>query len=635
MIPAHTIQKIKDDADIIEVLGDFITLKKAGSNYKANCPFHNEKTPSFVVSPGKGIYKCFGCGQAGDSVKFVMEHEQMNYVESLKYLAAKYNIEIEEVESSPEEKIAQSLRDGLYVVNEFARDAFADQLFNDQEGKSIGLSYFKERGFTEAMIKKFQLGYSLEGPESLTNKAMDKGFQLDMLKQAGVTIKKENSRIDFFRGRVMFPIHSVTGKVLGFGGRTLKSNTKQAKYINTSDSEIYDKSSVLYGMHFSRNEIRKTDNCYLVEGYTDVISLHQAGVESVVASSGTSLTQNQVRLIKRYTENITLLFDGDKAGLKAALRGVDIILENGLNVKVCMLPEDQDPDSFVRERGLSGFEEYVENEKVDFLIFKSKQLSEDAKNDPIKKAENIQDIVASIAKIPDTIKRTIYVKECGSLMGISEQVLTNEVNKKRGKFVREQKKESVKEQESNAQNSALLQEKEEFVEAGINVAFYERNVVRALVEHGARPFDEEILTSDYILNELGDAAFADPLYNKLKSEVSEAKPKDIGNFLIQHEDQELSGLTISLVTSPYELSENWRIKHKIALPDIEITFKEDVLTELYWLKFWRLKIVEMELMVRLETAKEEEFPMLLMMKKKLDEQKVLLAKTKGLAITRR
>ncbi|MGB0886460.1 MAG: DNA primase, partial [Chitinophagales bacterium] len=432
MITQDTIAKIKDESDIIDVLGDFITLKKAGTNYKANCPFHNEKSPSFVVSPSKGIYKCFGCGKSGNSIGFVMEHESLNYVEALKYLAKKYSIEIEETYQTDEQKLIQSEKDSLFIVNEFAKDTFVKNLMETDEGKSIGLSYFKERGFSEEIIEKFQLGYTTE-QSTFTTLALKKTYKLDILKKAGLTSRKEGSKYDFFRGRVMFPIHSISGKVLGFGGRILKDDKKQAKYVNTSDTEIYNKSKILYGIHFAKNAIRNKQEVFLVEGYTDVISLFQAGIENVVASSGTSLTPDQVKLVKRYTENIVLLFDGDNAGIKAALRGVDIILENGVNVKVVLLPENQDPDTYVRELGAANFNEFIAENKKDFILFKLNLLLEDAKNDPVKKAGLIQEIVQTISVIPDAIVRSVYIKECSTLLGVAEGVLNTELNKKRSK----------------------------------------------------------------------------------------------------------------------------------------------------------------------------------------------------------
>lgn len=638
MIKPETIAKIQDEADIVDVLGDFITLKRSGSNYKANCPFHNEKTPSFMVSPAKGIYKCFGCGAAGNPVKFVMEHEQMSYVEALKYLAEKYNIEIEEIKQTDEQLAAQSEKDSLFIVNEFARDTFAHNLFKTEEGRNIGLSYFKERGFTEATIKKFQLGYTLEKSDSFTQLALEKKYNLEVLKKAGLTSSKENSKFDFFRGRVMFPIHSVSGKVLGFGGRILKSNTKFPKYINTPDTDIYDKSSVLYGMHFARNQIRKLDECLLVEGYTDVISMAQEGVENVVASSGTSLTQQQVKLIKRYSENITLLFDGDAAGIKAALRGVDIILENGLNVKIAMLPPEHDPDSFIKEVEKEGFEAFLKENKTDFLIFKSKLLTEEAKNDPVKKAENIQDIVASIAKIPDSIKRSVYLQECSNLMGISEQVLASEINKKRKKSFSEAKKEENRDQNKKDEGTfkeAL--EDEQFVEAGINLGFFEQNIIRLIIEYANKPYDENVKVVDYLIQELDGVEFSNATHQKIW-EIAlhhhEVEGFENEQFLSHHQDEEISNLAITFLASPYELSENWK-KKKVEIPDTELIYREDVDAGIYYFKFWHIKTQELELMKALKKADIEDFEnykKLLHIKKKLDEDKNTLAQIKGFTI---
>lgn len=641
MIKPETIAKIQDEADIVDVLGDFITLKRSGSNYKANCPFHNEKTPSFMVSPAKGIYKCFGCGAAGNPVKFVMEHEQMSYVEALKYLAEKYNIEIEEIKQTDEQLAAQSEKDSLFIVNEFARDTFAHNLFETEEGRNIGLSYFKERGFTEATIKKFQLGYTLEKGDAFTQLALEKKYNLEALKKAGLTSSKENSKFDFFRGRVIFPIHSVSGKVLGFGGRVLKSNTKFPKYINTPDTDIYDKSSVLYGMHFARNQIRKLDECLLVEGYTDVISMAQEGVENVVASSGTSLTQQQVKLIKRYSENITLLFDGDAAGIKAALRGVDIILENGLNVKIAMLPPEHDPDSFIKEVEKEGFEAFLKENKTDFLIFKSKLLTEEAKNDPVKKAENIQDIVASIAKIPDSIKRSVYLQECANLMGVSEQVLANEINKKRKKSFSEAKKEEnrvLNKKDEGTFKEAL--EDEQFIEAGINLGFFEQNIIRLIIEYANKPYDENIKVVDHLIQELDGVEFSNATHQKIweiAQHHHEVEDFENEQFFSHHENEAISNLAITCLASPYELSENWK-KKKVEIPDTELIYRDDVDAGIYYFKFWYIKTQEMELMKALKKADTEDFEnykKLLHIKKKLDEDKNTLAQIKGFTIMRK
>lgn len=644
MITKETIAKINDEADVIDVLGDFITLKKAGTNYKANCPFHNEKSPSFVVSPAKQIYKCFGCGKAGDSVKFVMEHEHFSYVEALKYLAQKYNIEIEETQQSAQMVEQQSKREGLYVVNEFAKDFFTNNLFENEEGKSVGLSYFKERGFSEEIIKKFQLGYSLNEYSALTQAALNKGFQLEILQNAGLSSKKENTKLDFFRERVMFPIRGVSGKVLGFGGRILKSNVKAPKYINTPDTDIYDKSRVLYGIYFAKNEIRKKDECFLVEGYTDVISLHQSGIENVVSSSGTSLTAEQVRLVKRYSENITILYDGDAAGIKAALRGIDIILENGLNVKVVLLPEKHDPDSFVREKGLEGFEQYVKEQKKDFIIFKSELLVAEAQNDPIKKAGMVADVVESIAKIPDAIKRSIYLKESAALLGVGEQIIVNEANKKRNELKKQQNKEAARTSEKLEENKSLAADliaDEEYIEAGINIERFEREVIRTLLEYGSKPYTEEQLTIDFILDEIEAIPFENELHQKFVSKADELRTQkdvDVSQFFLNHLNEEFNNLAITLLLGNYNkfdatLSEGW-LKKKIPTQTKDDIYKADIDTEIYWLKFWRIKLLEIEVIKRIKSAgPHDDFTKLLMMKQKVDAERQNLAKEKNTVYT--
>ena len=406
-----------------EVIGDFVQLKRAGSNYKGLSPFSNERTPSFMVSPVKQIWKDFSSGKGGNAIAFLMEHEHFTYPEAIRYLAKKYHIEIEENEQSTEEKAQADERESLYIVSEYAQQYFQDTLFNTEAGKAIGMTYFKERGFTEETIQKFRLGFSPDEWTSFTDNALAKGYQLEFLEKTGLTIVNGDRKFDRFKGRVMFPIHSMSGRVLGFGGRILTNDKKQAKYLNSPESEIYHKSKVLYGIFFAKQAIAKADNCYLVEGYTDVIQMHQKGIENVVASSGTALTQDQIRLIHRLTPNITVLYDGDAAGLRASIRGVDLILEQGMNVKVCTFPEGDDPDSFARKTAYEDLVLYLENNATDFIRFKASLLMQEAQNDPIKKAETIRDMVESISKIPDLIKREVYVRECASIMDISEQVL--------------------------------------------------------------------------------------------------------------------------------------------------------------------------------------------------------------------
>ena len=406
-----------------EVIGDFVQLKRAGSNYKGLSPFSNERTPSFMVSPVKQIWKDFSSGKGGNAIAFLMEHEHFTYPEAIRYLAKKYHIDIEETQQSSEEKAQADERESLYIVSEYAQQYFQDTLFNTEAGKAIGMTYFKERGFTEETIQKFRLGFSPDEWTAFTDNALAKGYQLEFLEKTGLTIVNGDRKFDRFKGRVMFPIHSMSGRVLGFGGRILTNDKKQAKYLNSPESEIYHKSKVLYGIFFAKQAIAKADNCYLVEGYTDVIQMHQKGIENVVASSGTALTQDQIRLIHRLTPNITVLYDGDAAGLRASIRGVDLILEQGMNVKVCTFPEGDDPDSFARKTAYEDLVLYLENNATDFIRFKASLLMQEAQNDPIKKAETIRDMVESISKIPDLIKREVYVRECATIMDISEQVL--------------------------------------------------------------------------------------------------------------------------------------------------------------------------------------------------------------------
>ncbi len=406
-----------------EVIGDFVQLKRAGSNYKGLSPFSNERTPSFMVSPVKQIWKDFSSGKGGNAIAFLMEHEHFTYPEAIRYLAKKYHIDIEETEQSNEEKAQADERESLYIVSEYAQQYFQDTLFNTEAGKAIGMTYFKERGFTEETIQKFRLGFSPDEWTAFTDNALAKGYQLEFLEKTGLTIVNGDRKFDRFKGRVMFPIHSMSGRVLGFGGRILTNDKKQAKYLNSPESEIYHKSKVLYGIFFAKQAIAKADNCYLVEGYTDVIQMHQKGIENVVASSGTALTQDQIRLIHRLTPNITVLYDGDAAGLRASIRGVDLILEQGMNVKVCTFPDGDDPDSFARKTAYEDLVLYLENNAADFIRFKASLLMQEAQNDPIKKAETIRDMVESISKIPDLIKREVYVRECATIMDISEQVL--------------------------------------------------------------------------------------------------------------------------------------------------------------------------------------------------------------------
>ena len=432
MIDQPTIDRILDAANIVDVVSEFVTLRKRGVNYVGLCPFHDDKSPSFYVSPAKNICKCFACGEGGTAVHFIMKHEQIGYFDALRFLAKKYNIEIAERELSDEEKRVRSDRESMFIVNAWAQQYFSQMLHEHVEGKTVGMRYFIERGFREDTIRKFQLGYSLDQRDALYQQALRKGYKKEYLEKTGLVIAYENGNVnDRFRGRVIFPVHSLSGKVVAFGGRVLKKDEKTAKYVNSPESPIYHKSNELYGIYFAKQAIVKADRCYLVEGYTDVISMHQSGVENVVASSGTALTHGQIRLIHRFTNNITVLYDGDAAGIKAAIRGIDLLLDEGMNVKVVLLPDGEDPDSFARSHTATEFAEFIRQHETDFIRFKTKLLLADAGNDPVKRAALIGDIIRTISIVPDDITRTIYIRECSAMMEIDEQVVLNQVNKQR------------------------------------------------------------------------------------------------------------------------------------------------------------------------------------------------------------
>ena len=487
MITRNTIDKVFETARVEEVIGDFVQLKKAGSNYKGLSPFTDEKTPSFMVSPVKQIWKDFSTGKGGNSISFLMEHEHYSYPEAIRYLAKKYNIEIEETEQSDEQKEQQNERESMYLVSEYARNYFHDILLNTQKGKAIGLSYFKERGFSDETIKTFELGYGLDDWSAFTDTAIKKGYQLEFLEKTGLTIVKDNKQFDRFRGRVLFPIHSMSGRVLGFGGRILSNEKKAAKYLNSPESDIYHKSKVLYGIYHAKQTIAREDNCYLVEGYTDVISFYQTGIKNVVASSGTALTSDQIRLVSRLTQNITVLFDGDAAGIRASIRGIDLILEQGMNVKVVAFPEGEDPDSFAKNNSLSALQEYLKEHSQDFIQFKVSLLMDEAKNDPVKKASLIRDIVLSISKIPNNIQREVYVQECSRIMDISEKVLFSEL----AQLAKREQRDAAKRPQQNQQEASFE------VVKNIPVALktvdqlnrLERKLIEILLLHGNKEVD--------------------------------------------------------------------------------------------------------------------------------------------------
>ncbi|MFK5855363.1 MAG: DNA primase [Bacteroidota bacterium] len=572
MINPNTIQTIFETARVEEVVGDFITLKKRGANYLGLCPFHNEKTPSFSVSPSKGIYKCFGCGKAGNSVGFVMEHEHYSYPEALRYLAKKYSIQIEEEELTPEMQQQLDEKESMLSLNTFITNYFSKNLFEKSEGKAVALSYLKEREFREATIKKFELGYAIDQWEDYSKHALKNGYIDDVLSATGLSIAKDNKLLDRFKGRVIFPIHNLTGRVIGFGGRILSSEKSKAKYLNSPESDIYNKSKVLYGIYFARNAIVKHDKCYLVEGYTDVISLHQAGIENVVSSSGTSLTVDQIKLISRYTPNITILYDGDPAGIKASFRGIDLILEQGMNVKIVLFPEGEDPDSYARNHSTSETEDFISSKASDFIKFKTSLLLDETANDPAGRAKLIKDIVQTISVIPDGITRSVYIKECSVLLDVAEQTLMNELNKLlRQKFSKHSYAPPEVFPPEPIQDTKLKQ-----IDIDpLDISFLENDLIRLLLLFGDSEVemkneedeDIDIAVSDFIIGDLknDNLSFENKLFCKILEEYNHAKKENITlntAHFTNHSDQEISAKAIELISTPYELSDNWE-KNKI------------------------------------------------------------------------
>ena len=561
-----TIQEIKNRIDIVDVIGDFVSLKKVGSNYRALSPFTNEKTPSFYVSPSKEIFKCFSSGKGGDAITFVMEVEGINYIEALKYFADKYGIEVEEEEMTDEQILAQNKRDSLFIVLNFASEYFKETLFQTEEGKSIGLSYFKERGFTEATIQKFDLGYTQDQWDGLLKAAKAKGHTEEMLLSAGLILKNDNGKIyDRFRARVVFPIHNVAGKVIAFGARTLRKDKKEPKYINSPETEVYHKSDILYGIHQARQAIRNQEQCYLVEGYTDVISLHQSGVENVVASSGTSLTKEQIQLVSRYTKNISVLYDGDAAGIKASFRGIDMILEHDLNVKAVVFPEGEDPDSYSRSMSAEAFQNYLDDNAQDFITFKTNILTDGGKQiDPVSKVNVIREIIQSIALIPDGIKRSVYIQSCANQLEIEEQVLLSELNKI---LIGKQRKSRQAEQRAQAVEDILPEQEEPKQPSVRDTTYYvERESLRMLINYGNEPYDEELSIAEFILQEIESISFDNELIEetigKAATIISSGNPIKADDF-IGPQHPLMSQLVIDLLEIRYFVSEGWVKRHQI------------------------------------------------------------------------
>ncbi|WP_114792881.1 DNA primase [Niabella yanshanensis] len=566
MISQQTIQEILSRIDIIDVVGEFVKLKKRGANYLGNCPFHNEKTPSFTVSPSKEIYKCFGCGKSGNTISFVMEHEKYSYVEALKWLANKYGIEVEETFVSQEQKEQYQTADSLFIINSFAEKFFIDQLFKTEEGRDIGLSYFKERGFREGIIEKFKLGYSPESRTAFTDEALSNQYNKELLLKAGLIAERNGNLQDNYRGRVIFPIHNNSGKVIGFGARILKTNEKAPKYINTPENELYVKSKILYGSYFARAAIDKADECLLVEGYTDVVSLHQAGIENVVASGGTSLTIDQLRLVRKYTNNLTIIYDGDSAGVKAALRGLDLALEEGLNVKLVLIPDGEDPDSYVNKVGAAAFVQFVNQHKKDFILFQLELSLKDVGNDPAKKSELVNKIAESISRVnktEDFTRQQDYIKQSSSILNIDEAGLNALVNKYIRDRISSQERKSAfpgPDKEAVAQAAAT-----NFDDATFDMLFkdqlQEKELARILLEYGNRYWDDNTLIADYVFGEIDELDIEDKdVYNLVHAikELVQSNPKLFNDkYFIYHEDKQLSSFVISLLNHPYEESKKW------------------------------------------------------------------------------
>ena len=608
-IPKELVDQIIQTADIVEVVGDFVQLKRKGQNLWACCPFHNEKSPSFSVNPAKSLYKCFGCGKAGGVVQFVMDVEGTSYVEALKYLAKKYAITVQEEEKTPQEQLAQNERDSQFIVSNWAKDRYHRLLQNTEEGMSIGYGYLKERGLNLATIQTFELGYSLDQWEDLLKSATAAGYELKYLEKTGLVIKREDDqghdtgrRYDRFRGRVMFPIHNISGRVVGFGARTLKRDDKMAKYLNSPESEIYHKSDVLYGLFQARQAIRTQEMCYLVEGYLDVLSLYQGGIKNVVASSGTSLTEGQIRLIKRYADNVTVLYDGDAAGIKASLRGTDLLLEGGLNVRVVLFPDGNDPDSYIRKVGDQQFAEYIEKQSQDFITFKTTLVARDAAGDPVKKAEAIRQVLISIAKVPDAIKRQVFLQQTSAAFGIDEQVLITEYNKL-AKPASGPPRPTATPAASSTRPAApvaatRLLTPEEEAEAAMYGAFEpgapavaappaetddaggvdllqlcEREVLRLLVLHAAREVDTDVSVAQYLLAQLEEAPLKTPLYAELwalcRQELLAGRFPE-ARQLGQTERADVRSLVSDLATERYDISPNWRVKEIYVFNEVDL-----------------------------------------------------------------
>ncbi len=645
MISQNTIQQIQGRIDIIDIIGSFIKLKKRGTSYLGLCPFHNEKTPSFTVSAAKEIYKCFGCGRSGNSIGFLMEHEKYSYVEALRWLAQKYNVEIEETETTPEQKLQQLSADSLFIINSFAQKFFSDYLFNNEDGQDIGLSYLKQRGFREDIIKKFQIGFNPEARDSFSQAAINAQYNLDLLQKSGLVAIRDERPVDNYRGRIIFPIHNQSGKVLGFGARILKTNDRAPKYINTPENEIYVKSKVLYGSYFARMAIDKADECLLVEGYTDVVSLHQAGIENVVASGGTSLTPDQLRLVKKYTNNLTIIYDGDSAGIKAALRGLDLALEESLNVKLVLIPDNEDPDSYVNKVGAPAFTQFVAENKKDFILFQLGVMLQDAGTDSNKKSAVVNQVAETISKInkaEDFTKQQDYIKQCAEILKIEEAGLHALVNK----FVREKvnKEENRASRESvnqaNTEGNQNFEVDEEVVSLLYKDEPHERAMVRSLLEFGLKSWNDEQRVADHVFSEIAENQLEELIDNKnlitliktYKAWYDEGLEPTAKNFTY-HEDNIIRQLAMQVMDYDYEISQNWKDVYEGKIDTREDLYKEEVFSTVNYLKLRKIKRLMDENQRDLEKTKDpEEQLVLLQIHQHLKQMEIELAKNIGTVI---
>ncbi len=609
VISRETIDEVKSRIDIIDVIGDFVTLKRSGQNYKALSPFTNEKTASFYVVPAKGIFKDFSSGKGGDGITFVMEHEGMSYLEAIRYLGKKYGVEIKEEAVSAEQHAQQSDRDSLYIVMNFAKEHYKDLLYHSDEGQSIGLSYFRERGFNDRTIEKFELGYSINEWDNFNKKALSAGYSEEMLEKAGLIVRKDGGRFyDRFRGRVIFPVHNLAGKVIAFGARILTKEKDQPKYINSPETEIYHKSNVLYGMFQAKNAIRREDFCYLVEGYTDVISMHLADVDNVVASSGTALTEEQIKLIRRFTENVTVLFDGDAAGIKAALRGIDLVLKGGLNVRVVLLPDGDDPDSFSKKMGSTEYKKYLKDHSQDFISFKIDLYAKDASQDPIKKAEAIRDIVTSISLIPDAIKRSVYIQEASQLLRMGEGVLVTELNKivigERKKKDQDRAREETKEPQETVEDISPVTK----TDMASIVQRQERESMRLLLNYAESHYDDQRLI-DFMLTELEDVEFTNPVYREIYQAFRDGAEKGVvvdTLYFMEHGSDAVKGVVAELTTSRYETSKHWSDKYHIHFPNEKEVLHDLAYTNVLRLKFRLIQKLTEDNLLQMKQATNED-----------------------------